>query len=141
MDYRPSTMDYFHSSIPQSLNSSIRNVKIRNWKTRNSKLTPHHSTTPLLQRSTSIPHLNAFIIVDKNPIFIYKEPLSIRLRCSPVAQSVERVAVNHLVGGSSPSRGATIKKRGILKPLFFIFHPLHLYTHPTNDQLLLYLFN
>ena len=25
---------------------------------------------------------------------------------SPVAQLVERVAVNHLVGGSSPSRGA-----------------------------------
>jgi hypothetical protein len=25
---------------------------------------------------------------------------------SPVAQSVEQVAVNHLVGGSSPSRGA-----------------------------------
>ena len=27
---------------------------------------------------------------------------------SPVAQLVERVAVNHLVGGSSPSRGAII---------------------------------
>ena len=26
--------------------------------------------------------------------------------CSPVAQLVEQVAVNHLVGGSSPSRGA-----------------------------------
>ena len=26
--------------------------------------------------------------------------------CSSVAQLVERVAVNHLVGGSSPSRGA-----------------------------------
>ena len=28
---------------------------------------------------------------------------------SPVAQQVERVAVNHLVGGSSPSRGARKK--------------------------------
>ena len=27
---------------------------------------------------------------------------------SPVAQLVERVTVNHQVGGSSPSRGATI---------------------------------
>jgi hypothetical protein len=33
------------------------------------------------------------------PVFTY----------SPVAQLVERVAVNHLVGGSSPSRGARIK--------------------------------
>src|SRR5208337_700511 len=31
---------------------------------------------------------------------------------SPVAQLVERVAVNHLVGGSSPSRGAR-KKPGV----------------------------
>ena len=31
---------------------------------------------------------------------------------SPVAQLVERVAVNHLVGGSSPSRGAR-KKQGV----------------------------
>jgi|YNPNPStandDraft_1061719.scaffolds.fasta_scaffold00861_6 hypothetical protein len=30
---------------------------------------------------------------------------------SPVAQQVERVAVNHLVGGSSPSRGA--RKSGV----------------------------
>jgi hypothetical protein len=30
------------------------------------------------------------------------------LTYSPVAQLVERVAVNHLVGGSSPSRGARI---------------------------------
>ncbi len=29
-----------------------------------------------------------------------------RSQYSPVAQQVERVAVNHLVGGSSPSRGA-----------------------------------
>ncbi len=28
------------------------------------------------------------------------------IACSPVAQSVEQVAVNHWVGGSSPSRGA-----------------------------------
>ena len=28
-------------------------------------------------------------------------------RCSPVAQSVEQLAVNQLVGGSSPSRGAS----------------------------------
>ena len=27
--------------------------------------------------------------------------------CSPVAQLVEQVAVNHPVGGSSPSRGAS----------------------------------
>ena len=31
--------------------------------------------------------------------------------CSSVAQSVERVAVNHLVGGSSPSRGARDMKK------------------------------
>ena len=30
--------------------------------------------------------------------------------CSPVAQSAERVAVNHLVGGSSPSRGVSVFK-------------------------------
>ena len=30
--------------------------------------------------------------------------------CSPVAQLVEQVTVNHLVGGSSPSRGAICKK-------------------------------
>ena len=30
-------------------------------------------------------------------------------RYSPVAQSVEQVAVNHRVGGSSPSRGANIR--------------------------------
>ena len=29
-------------------------------------------------------------------------------RYSPIAQSVEQVAVNHWVGGSSPSRGATL---------------------------------
>ncbi len=29
-----------------------------------------------------------------------------RLQCSPVAQLVEQVTVNHWVGGSSPSRGA-----------------------------------
>jgi hypothetical protein len=29
---------------------------------------------------------------------------------SPVAQSVEQVAVNHWVGGSSPSRGANKSK-------------------------------
>jgi hypothetical protein len=33
---------------------------------------------------------------------------SFELRSS-VAQLVERVAVNHLVGGSSPSRGASFK--------------------------------
>ena len=33
---------------------------------------------------------------------------SLELRSS-VAQLVERVAVNHLVGGSSPSRGASFK--------------------------------
>ena len=40
---------------------------------------------------------------------------------SPVAQQVERVAVNHLVGGSSPSRGAR-KHEGLAvlaSPLFF----------------------
>ena len=30
----------------------------------------------------------------------------IMIVCSPVAQLVEQVAVNHPVGGSSPSRGA-----------------------------------
>jgi hypothetical protein len=38
---------------------------------------------------------------------------------SPVAQSVERVAVNHLVGGSSPSRGARIEKRPEIDRAFF----------------------
>ena len=28
--------------------------------------------------------------------------------CSPVAQQAEQVAVNHLVGGSIPSRGANL---------------------------------
>ena len=32
------------------------------------------------------------------------------MSCSPVAQLVERVAVNHLVGGSSLSRGAKYQK-------------------------------
>ena len=34
-------------------------------------------------------------------------PLFVAFEHSPVAQSVEQVAVNHLVGGSSPSGGAT----------------------------------
>ena len=48
---------------------------------------------------------------------------------SPVAQSVEQVAVNHPVGGSNPSRGAnkrcrdaslfSFKQRGALTPLFY----------------------
>jgi UPF0176 protein len=33
------------------------------------------------------------------------------LSCSPVAQSVEQVTVNHLVGGSSPSRGAILNNK------------------------------
>ena len=30
----------------------------------------------------------------------------LQTKCSPVAQLVEQVAVNHLVAGSSPARGA-----------------------------------
>ena len=45
-------------------------------------------------------HVN---VVDKAPVFVYKNPYK---NCSPVAQLVERVAVNHLVAGSSPARGA-----------------------------------
>jgi hypothetical protein len=33
-----------------------------------------------------------------------------KLTYSPVAQSVEQLAVNQLVGGSSPSRGARFQK-------------------------------
>jgi hypothetical protein len=32
------------------------------------------------------------------------------LECSPIAQLVEQVTVNHWVGGSSPSRGANLIK-------------------------------
>ena len=45
-----------------------------------------------------------------NRVIIFADPND-----SPVAQLVERVAVNHLVGGSSPSRGA---KNQTLTPTF-----------------------
>ena len=45
---------------------------------------------------------------------------TIMLDCSPVAQLVEQVAVNHPVGGSSPSRGARISKGAVLRPFFKI---------------------
>ena len=45
----------------------------------------------------------------------------IMIVCSPVAQLVEQVAVNHPVGGSSPSRGAIISKRLNLRRLSLLF--------------------
>ena len=38
-------------------------------------------------------------------------PASTLRALSPVAQSVEQVTVNHWVGGSSPSRGASFQAR------------------------------
>jgi hypothetical protein len=46
---------------------------------------------------------------------------------SPVAQQVERVAVNHLVGGSSPSRGAISIIARYLWRAFYIYDLLGLY--------------
>ena len=43
---------------------------------------------------------------------------------SPVAQSVEQMAVNHWVGGSSPSRGAYFKKK-LLGFFFFTLKNVH----------------
>jgi hypothetical protein len=45
-----------------------------------------------------------------------------QLSCSPVAQLVERVAVNHFVAGSSPARGATLSNIiFIIKSSFLAF--------------------
>ena len=46
---------------------------------------------------------------------------------SPVAQPVEQVAVNHFVGGSSPSRGANSERSRVSKGTRLLFLlPLHL---------------
>jgi hypothetical protein len=45
------------------------------------------------------------------------------IHLSPVAQSVERVAVNHLVGSSSLSRGARLYRRPIFQWAFFCGDP------------------
>ena len=37
----------------------------------------------------------------------------IDVKPSPVAQSVEQLAVNQLVGGSSPSRGASLDEKAL----------------------------
>ena len=49
--------------------------------------------------------LSLFIIIGLRARRIFENQI-----CSPVAQSVERVAVNHHVRGSSPRWGARIKK-------------------------------
>ncbi len=50
---------------------------------------------------------------------------------SPVAQQVEQVAVNHLVGGSIPSRGANISS--IESSDSFLFHnPLRIASQAIN---------
>ena len=50
---------------------------------------------------------------------------------SPVAQLVEQVAVNHLVGGSSPSRGAN-KRKGLSQTWF---SPLLIFVNTQFDWL------
>jgi hypothetical protein len=43
---------------------------------------------------------------------------------SPVAQSAERVAVNHLVAGSNPARGARQEPLGINPTALFLWVPI-----------------
>ena len=53
----------------------------------------------------------------------WKNPSSEKIKCSPVAQSVERLAVNQHVRGSSPRWGAKTKKARCLKEAG-LFYPL-----------------
>ncbi len=51
---------------------------------------------------------NVKLVLDHHPLnLVILIPLDFTIYSSPVAQSVEQVTVNHWVGGSSPSRGAT----------------------------------
>ena len=60
----------------------------------------------------------------------------VRIRYSPVAQSVEQVAVNHPVGGSNPSGGASATS--CIKELRFVFNSIfvgrpYFCTEPENS--------
>lgn len=66
--------------------------------------------------------------------------LNVRLKGStlnsPVAQSAERVTVNHHVGGSNPSRGAFSSQTILLitKSTAILFKAIDLYVRQTSNN-------